>query len=158
MLVLPAVVLAIAGCGSSGSSSSSSSSSSSPSSSSSSSAAAPATSSSSSATSSASSSAAPAGGGQTLSIAANPTGQLKYTKSSLAAKAGRVTITMANMSSVPHNINIQQGTSGKVLGATPTFTGGSRSVSLTLKPGKYTYFCSVPGHRQAGMLGTLTVK
>ena len=45
----------------------------------------------------------------------------------------------------------------KVLGATPTFTGGTKAVTLKLKPGKYTFYCSVPGHRQAGMEGTLTV-
>jgi uncharacterized cupredoxin-like copper-binding protein len=31
-------------------------------------------------------------------------------------------------------------------------------VSAQLKPGNYTFYCSVPGHRQAGMQGTLTVK
>jgi len=45
----------------------------------------------------------------------------------------------------------------KVLGATPTFVGGSRKLTLTLKPGTYTFYCSVPGHRQAGMEGTLRV-
>ena len=46
---------------------------------------------------------------------------------------------------------------GTVVGATPTFTGGSKSLTLTLKPGTYTFYCSVPGHRQAGMEGTLKV-
>jgi len=66
-----------------------------------------------------------------------------------------VTIVMANMSPVEHNVTVAQGS--KVLGATPTFTGGTRTLSLKLKPGKYTFYCSVPGHRQAGMEGTLNV-
>jgi len=45
----------------------------------------------------------------------------------------------------------------KVLGATQTFIGGSRKLTLALKPGTYTFYCSVPGHRQAGMEGTLRV-
>jgi plastocyanin len=104
-----------------------------------------------------SSSAAAAGGSSNLSIAANPGGQLAYDKKTLSAKAGKVTITMTNSSPVGHNITIQQGTSGSVLGSTPTFQGGSKSVSLNLKPGTYTFFCSVPGHRAGGMVGTLTV-
>ena len=40
---------------------------------------------------------------------------------------------------------------GKTLGETPTFDGGTKSFDSTLKPGKYTYYCSVPGHHQAGM-------
>ena len=51
-----------------------------------------------------------------------------------------------------------ESSSGKVLGATPTFQGGSRTLSLTLKAGTYKFFCSVPGHRMAGMEGTLTVQ
>jgi plastocyanin len=91
----------------------------------------------------------------TLTLAANPEGQLSYNTKQLSAKAGPVTITMANMSPVEHNVTIAQGST--VLGATPTFQGGSRSLSLKLKPGTYTFYCSVPGHRQAGMEGTLTV-
>jgi len=64
---------------------------------------------------------------------------------------------MTNSSSLGHNITIQQGTSGSVLGSTPTFSGGSKSVTVNLKPGTYTFFCSVPGHRAGGMVGTLTV-
>ena len=91
----------------------------------------------------------------TLKLAANPEGALSYNTKQLSAKAGPVTITMANMSPVEHNVTIAQGSN--VLGATPTFQGGSRSITLKLKPGTYTFYCSVPGHRQAGMEGTLTV-
>ncbi len=90
-----------------------------------------------------------------LALAANPEGQLSYNTKELSAKAGTVTITMANMSPVEHNVTIAEGS--KVLAATPTFAGGSKSVTVKLKPGKYTFYCSVPGHRQAGMEGTLTV-
>jgi plastocyanin len=68
-----------------------------------------------------------------------------------------VTIDFTNMSSLPHNMTIQQGTNGPVIGSTPTFSGGSKTLNVTLKPGTYTFYCSVPGHRQAGMQGTLTV-
>jgi plastocyanin len=90
-----------------------------------------------------------------IALAANPEGQLSYNTKALSTKAGTVTITMANMSPVEHNVTVAEG--GKVLGATPTFKGSSKSITLKLKPGKYTFFCSVPGHRQAGMEGTLTV-
>ena len=90
-----------------------------------------------------------------LKLAANPEGNLSYDTKTLSAKAGTVTITMANMSPVEHNVTVASGTT--VLGATPTFTGGTRSLTLKLKPGTYTFYCSVPGHRQAGMEGTLTV-
>lgn len=143
-----ALSLGLAACGGSGSSSSSA-----------------ATSSSSSApASSASSSAAASGGGGALSHslteAANPSGSLKFTKSTLEAKAGKVTIAFTNTSPLAHNFTIQQGTgaSGPVVGATPTFKGGSKTLTVTLKPGTYTFYCSVPGHRMAGMQGTLTVK
>lgn len=98
--------------------------------------------------------AAPAPAGA-LKLAANPAGQLSYNTKTLSAKAGTVTIIMANMSPVEHNVTIAAGS--KVLGATPTFTGATRTLSLKLKPGKYTFYCSVPGHRQAGMEGTLNV-
>jgi uncharacterized cupredoxin-like copper-binding protein len=48
--------------------------------------------------------------------------------------------------------------SGAVVGATPTFQGGAKTLTLSLKPGTYKFYCSVPGHRMAGMEGTLTVK
>jgi len=36
--------------------------------------------------------------------------------------------------------------------------GGAQSMKIDLKPGRYTFYCSIPGHRAAGMEGTLTVK
>jgi uncharacterized cupredoxin-like copper-binding protein len=90
-----------------------------------------------------------------VKLAANPSGQLSFDAKQLSAKAGKVTITLTNTAPLEHNVTIAQGTT--VLGATPTFTGGSKAVTLTLKPGTYTFYCSVPGHRQAGMEGTLSV-
>jgi uncharacterized cupredoxin-like copper-binding protein len=61
------------------------------------------------------------------------------------------------MAPVEHNLTVE-GASGEKVGATPTFQGSSKTLKLTLKPGKYKFFCSVPGHRMAGMEGTLTVQ
>ena len=98
----------------------------------------------------------PAAGAVTqLKLAANPDGALSYNTKQLSAKAGKVTITMTNMSPIEHNVTIAQGST--VLGATPTFMGGSKVLTLSLKAGTYTFYCSVPGHRQAGMEGTLSV-
>jgi plastocyanin len=108
---------------------------------------------------------APAGAGKPavekagkLSIEASPTGQLAYVTNKALATAGPVTVEMPNTSGVSHNIAVQQGTSGAVLGASSFISKGTTSVAVTLKPGTYTFFCQVPGHRQAGMEGTITVK
>jgi len=98
-----------------------------------------------------------------LQIPASPTGQLAYLTNKASATAGALTIEMPNTSGVTHNIAIEPGTggasgSGAVLGASPFVGKGTATVSLSLKPGAYTFFCQVPGHRQAGMFGTLTVK
>jgi plastocyanin len=144
-------LLAIAGCGSS-SSSTTSSASTPPA------ASTPASAAQTTTTSSAASTQAPASGsGQALALAANPEGQLKYTKTSLTAKAGKVSIDFTNMSPEEHNMTIAS-SSGAVVGATPTFQGGSKTLTLNLKPGTYKFFCTVPGHRAAGMEGTLTVQ
>jgi plastocyanin len=92
-----------------------------------------------------------------LSLEANAEGQLKYNRTSLTAKAGKVSIDFTNMSPESHNVTVESASGGKV-GATPTFQGGSKTLSLNLKPGTYKFFCSVPGHRMAGMEGTLTVR
>ncbi|HLM86174.1 MAG TPA: plastocyanin/azurin family copper-binding protein [Solirubrobacteraceae bacterium] len=101
------------------------------------------------------SSPAPGKAGSSLKLAADPSGLLAYDTKQLSAKAGTVTITMTNMSPLEHNVAVAEGS--KVLGTTPTFKAGSMTLTLKLKPGKYTFYCTVPGHRQAGMEGTLNV-
>jgi plastocyanin len=92
----------------------------------------------------------------TLKIAADPSGALKFDVSSLTAKAGKVTIDFTNQAPVPHNFQIE-GPGGKKVGGTSTITGSSTKATVTLKPGTYTFYCSVDAHRQAGMQGKLTV-
>jgi len=94
------------------------------------------------------------GGGSTVKISADPSGALKYQETNVSAKAGSVTIDFTNMSSVPHNVMIEgNGASG----GTDTITSSSTSTSVDLQPGTYTFFCSVDGHRAAGMEGKLVV-
>jgi plastocyanin len=97
----------------------------------------------------------PGGAAATIAIAADPSGQLKYDKTSLSAKAGAVKIDFTNDSPVAHNVTIQQGS--KNVSATATITQSKASVNAQLKPGTYTFYCSVDAHRQAGMVGTLKV-
>ncbi|HEX4115268.1 MAG TPA: plastocyanin/azurin family copper-binding protein [Solirubrobacteraceae bacterium] len=100
--------------------------------------------------------AASGSGTSSLTEEADPEGQLRYTTKNLSAKAGKITIDFKNMSPLMHNMTIAKGTT--VLAATPTFQGGARALTLQLKPGTYVFYCSVPGHRQAGMEGKLTVQ
>lgn len=96
--------------------------------------------------------------GGKLALEANPSGELAYTTKKAVATAGRVTISMRNMSGVMHDLAIQSGTSGPVLGHSEFQSDGTSSFTVKLKPGTYTFFCQAPGHRAAGMYGTLTVK
>jgi plastocyanin len=148
MFLLTGLALAVAGCGGSSSSSSSST------------PAAAATSSSTAASStptssSTSAAAAPAtGGGADVHLSAVP-GKLAFNTKTLTAKAGKVTLTMANPSTFSHGIAIEgKGVdkNGKAVGH-----GATSTVTADLKPGTYTFYCPVPGHRAGGMVGTLTV-
>jgi plastocyanin len=99
-----------------------------------------------------------------LAFFANPAGLLAYTVKQATATAGPITISMTNKSGVPHNLAIQAGAAGPTLGSTPVLghtpisPSGTHSFTVNLKPGVYTFYCEVPGHREAGMYGTLTVK
>jgi plastocyanin len=157
LLAAGALVAGLAGCGSSGSSSTSSTTESSAAPSASTTASSSATTASGAATSAAGTPAV--GAAQVVKLAANPEGSLAYNTTALTAHPGKVTIEFTNMAPLQHNVTVESGSgTGKVLGSTPTFDGGSKSVTLDLKAGTYTFFCSVPGHRQAGMQGTLTVQ
>jgi plastocyanin len=94
------------------------------------------------------------GGGSTVQISADPSGALKFEQTDVSAKAGTITIDFTNMSSLPHDVRIEgNGASG----GTDEITNSSTSATVDLEPGTYTFFCSVDGHRAAGMEGTLTV-
>jgi plastocyanin len=104
-----------------------------------------------------SSTTAATGSGDTVKVAADPSGALAFTNTKLTTKAGNDTIEFDNQSSTPHNVEIES-SDGQEVASTDTITGGKTSTTADLKPGTYTFFCDVPGHREAGMEGTLTVK
>jgi plastocyanin len=133
MTLLAAIaVLAVAGCGGSDKKSTDSSSS-----------------------SSSSNTSASSGGGETVKLAADKSA-LKFDKSKLTAKAGKVSLVMSNPSGIPHAVAIKGNgvdVDGKTVG-----NGETSTASADLKAGTYTFYCPVPGHEAAGMKGTLTVK
>jgi uncharacterized cupredoxin-like copper-binding protein len=98
-----------------------------------------------------------AGGGATTNISADPSGQLKFNTTKLTAKAGQNTFDFTNDAPISHDFTIET-SSGQKVGNTPVFTGGTKSFTANLKAGTYKFLCTVPGHAQAGMEGTLTVK
>jgi plastocyanin len=95
------------------------------------------------------------GEGATLELVAGPGSELKFDKTSLEAAAGEVTITMVNEGDLPHNVAIKD--SGVDEKGEIVQNGGTSTVTATLEPGEYTFYCSVPGHEAGGMTGTLTV-
>jgi plastocyanin len=97
------------------------------------------------------------GGGSTLKIETDPEGALAYTTTEATAKAGAVTVDFNNPQGLTHDVAIE-GSSGEEIGKTELISEGSDSTTVNLKPGTYHFYCTVPGHREAGMEGTLTVK
>jgi plastocyanin len=96
-----------------------------------------------------------AGASTTLQLAASPT-DLAFDTTELEAKAGKVTIDFDNPAPIPHNVVIEE--DGKELAGFEPIAEGKESVSADLKPGTYTLLCTVPGHAEAGMEGSLVVK
>ena len=99
---------------------------------------------------------APKGPGGNLKISTDPSGQLAFTTKSLSSKPGKITVTFTNSQQIAHNFAIEQ--NGKLLGQTPLITASTGKQTFDLAAGTYTFLCTVPGHAQAGMQGTLTVK
>jgi plastocyanin len=103
---------------------------------------------------------APAGGGggaSTVDISAAADGSLAFDQTDLTTKAGAVTINFDNPATLTHDVKVED-SSGAELGGTDLVSQGDATATVDLQPGTYTFFCSVPGHREAGMEGTLTVK
>jgi plastocyanin len=92
---------------------------------------------------------------QVIQLSADESGALKFDKDSIDANAGTVRLVMANPSSVDHNVAVKGNgidKKGPVVGK-----DAQSIVTVTLKPGEYTFYCSVDAHEQAGMEGTLRV-
>ena len=97
------------------------------------------------------------GGGETIAVSADPGGQLAYTETEISAAAGDATIEFDNPAGLDHDVRIED-EDGNDVGGTDVISGGSTSADVALEPGTYTFYCSVAGHRAAGMEGTLTVE
>ena len=113
------------------------------------------------------------GGGATVSVEADPDGQLAYVQKSLSGSAGENTFEFDNPSSVGHDFCVEDGgetaasgeailvwhtSKANAIGCTDVITGEATTLTVNLDAGEYIFFCSVTGHREAGMEGTLTVK
>jgi plastocyanin len=97
------------------------------------------------------------GGGSTVDISTPSGSDLAFDQKDVSAKAGNVTINFDNKQALQHDVKVED-SSGQELGGTDLVSSGTATGTVSLQPGTYTFFCSVPGHREAGMEGTLTVK
>jgi uncharacterized cupredoxin-like copper-binding protein len=95
-------------------------------------------------------------GAETIPFTVAPGSELAFEEKSANGMAGLIEIELANESEVGHDVTIEKGS--KELGKTEIISKSTAATEIDLKPGKYTFFCSVPGHREAGMEGTLTIK
>ena len=95
--------------------------------------------------------------GSQAQLSADPSGALAYETDSLSGAGTNVQIAFTNDSGTPHDVRVEDA-DGTDLSGTDTFAGSSETADLELEAGEYTFFCSVPGHRQAGMEGTLSVE
>lgn len=96
--------------------------------------------------------------GQVLTLSADPGGQLRFNKATLTADAGKVTLVMRNPMSAGMDHAVAVKGNGVDSDGPTVAPGNTSTVTVTLKKGTYEYYCPVPGHEQAGMKGTLTVR
>jgi plastocyanin len=92
-----------------------------------------------------------------LAVEADPGGAPVFRPDSLRTEAGRVALELVNPSSTAHSLCVESTEQG-ALGCTGTFRSDRATLRLRLAAGRYTFVCSVPGHREAGMRGTLAVE
>ncbi len=126
------------------------------------------------------SAAAGEGAGGAVEVQADPTGQLKYQETTLTGPANTaISVNFTNPAPVQHNWvlvqpgqedavatagaanggNVPAGTPGTIAAGAVLNQGASETVQVPATPaGTYTYICTVPGHYQAGMKGTMTIQ
>lgn len=95
------------------------------------------------------------GGEQSLDLTSPDDGSLVFDPDGLEASAGTVTISYANPSPVQHNVAVEQ--EGETLGESDLITDSETTLTVDVVPGDYVFYCTVPGHREGGMEGDLTV-
>lgn len=98
-----------------------------------------------------------AGSGAVIDFETPEGSALAYTTKEATAEAGTDTINFTNVQATPHDVAIEDD-GGEEVGKTDVISEGTASAKVKLEPGTYTFFCTIPGHREAGMEGTLTVK
>jgi len=96
------------------------------------------------------------GGEQTVEVSSPAGGELVFEPTTLTANAGTVTISYDNPSPVDHSVAIEAGS--ETLAESDVVTEATTSATADLEPGEFVFYCTVPGHREAGMEGTLTVR
>jgi plastocyanin len=99
---------------------------------------------------------APAGAAE-LAVSSPEDGSLVFEPDGLEAQPGSLSIAYENPSAVPHSLALENA-EGQVLGETAVITNSEEAVEIgDVPPGEYVFFCTVPGHREGGMEGDLTV-
>lgn len=81
---------------------------------------------------------------------------LAFDPDEISAPAGEITIALVNDGSIPHTLvfeDLEDDLKLSIAGS-----GDLDSGSITLEAGEYVFYCDIPGHRGAGMEGTLTVE
>ena len=97
------------------------------------------------------------GGGGTIEISAAADGSLAFEQSEVSTPAGEVTVEFDNPAPIEHDVVVES-SDGEELIRTDVISGDQTSASGELEAGDYTFYCSVAGHREAGMEGTLTAE
>lgn len=97
------------------------------------------------------------GGGGTIAVEADPSGELAFTETELTGTAGANTVELTNESSTPHDVVVEDDAGSEVV-ATDTISASTATADGEFEAGDYTFYCSVPGHRESGMEGTIAVE
>jgi uncharacterized cupredoxin-like copper-binding protein len=93
------------------------------------------------------------GGAKTTTIDES---EFKLSPKDATVGSGAVTITAKNAGTIVHNLEVEgKGVEKKTANLQP---GSSATLKLNLKPGTYEMYCTIPGHKQAGMEGKIVVK
>ena len=91
-----------------------------------------------------------------LVLTADPSGAIAFDRTEGTVKSGTVTIKLVNDAAIGHNVAVAQGT--RELGRSDTISEDETELKVDLRPGEYEFYCTVTGHREAGMEGTLTAR